>query len=203
VKSPEYREGQGLDQRKAHVALRYARDNEGLYRYALFELARTTDVDRGRSLYSFDAALGEGAMCRRNFGLALRWERSDRPEEERLVDLFRSARPATDVSILGITRWTTLTGAASLPSLALAPMRATPFVELARVTPDRTTAAVFDPVRFYGSNPMWRASAGLRVGIGAAHDHGRMGRYGAASDAASVSMPSQNHSHHQENRCFS
>lgn len=202
VKSPEYREGQGLDQRKAHLGLRVEHDGGTLTRYALVELARTTDVDRGRDLYSFDAALAEGALCRGDAGLALRWERSDRPEEERLLDLFRAPRPATDVSILGVTRWTTLTGAVSLPALRAYGGRAAPFVEVARVTVDRTTAAVFDPARVYGSSAMWRLAAGIRIAGGRA-THGRMGRYGVASDSFGRMEPAPRHTHPGMNRCFS
>ena len=202
VKSPEYREGQGLDQRKMHVGLRFE-DQGGLFtRYALVELARTTDVDRGRDLYTFDAALAEGALCRGGAGVALRWEQSDRPEEERLLDLFRAARPATDVSILGVTRWTTLTGAVSLPALRASLIHVAPFVEVARVTADRTTAAVFDPVRFYGSNGMWRFGAGVRVAGGRAA-HGRMGGYGVASDSFGGMTSASGHTHARMNRCFS
>ena len=200
VKSPEYREGQGLDQRKAHVGVRLEDDGSVFTRYALAEVARTTDIDRGRSLYTFDAALAEGALCRGGAGVAIRWERSDRPEEERLLDLFRSARPATDVSILGVTRWTTITGAASLAALSVYAVRAAPFVEVARVTADRTTAAVFDPVRFYGSTGMWRIDAGIRVAAGRAA-HARMGRYGVASDDFTTHTP--RHIHPGRNRCFS
>lgn len=197
VKSPEFREGQGLDQRKAHGSVRVDGTTRGFSRYALIEAARTTEVDRGRPLYTFDALLGEAAICRGAVGLAARWERSDRPEEERLLDLFRTARPATDASILGVTEWTTVSAAIALPAPALIGARAAPFVEVARITADRTTAAVFDPVTFYGTNLMWRVSGGLRVGLG--HVHDQVGRYGAASTAPIV------HDHHQlsGHRCFS
>ena len=202
VKSPEYREGQGLDQRKAHVGLRLEHDGGLLTRYALVELARTTDVDRGRDLYTFDAALAEGALCRGDAGVALRWERANRPEEERLLDLFRAARPATDVSILGVTRWTTLTGAVSLPALRVDVLHAAPFVEVARAAADRTTAALFDPVRVYGARAMWRFGAGIRIAAGGSA-HGRMGRYGVASDSFGEGMPAPHHSHTAMSRCFS
>ena len=202
VKSPEYREGLGLDQRKAHAGLRLEHDGGLLTRYALVEVARTTDVDRGRDLYTFDAALAEGALCRGDAGIALRLERSDRPEEERLLDLFRAARPATDVSILGVTRWTTLTGAVSLPALRADAMHIAPFVEVARVTADRTTAAVFDPVRIYGSNGMWRIAAGIRV-AGERAGHARMGRYGVASDSFGGMAAAPQHTHPGMNHCFS
>jgi len=200
VKSPEYREGQGMDQRKAHASFRV--DANGRFsRYALIEVARTTDVDHGRPLYTFNAALAEGALCHGGTGLAVRLERSDRPEEERLLDLFRAARPATDVSILGITQWTTLSAAVALPPRSLLSAHAAPYVELARIRVDRTTAALFDPVRFYGSNLMWRTSVGLRFGIG--HDHQREGRYGVAAAAPPSSTNSPPHAHDMSSpSCF-
>jgi hypothetical protein len=201
VKSPEYREGYGLDQRKTHLGLRWSGQGGAVTRYVLLEAARTVDVGRGRDLYTFDALLGEAAICRGDVGIAARWERSDRPEEERLLDLFRVARPATDLSILGVTEWTTLSAAASLPALSIAWARAAPFVEVAHISADRTSAAVFDPVRFYGSNFMWRFSAGIRVAAG--REHGRMGRYGVASDAH-ASMRETSHDHTPPGRrCFS
>jgi hypothetical protein len=201
VKSPEYREGSGLDQRKIHTALRLTGERGLFTRYALLEAARTTDLDRGRALYHFDAWLAEGALCRREIGVALRWERSDRPEEERLLDLFRSARPATDLSILGVTRWTTVTAALALPGIHSRVVRAGPFVEIARLTADRTTAALFDPSRFYGATAMWRVDAGLRIAAG--HQHGRMGRYGTA--AVLPVMTDHDHARRisSSNRCFS
>jgi hypothetical protein len=203
VKSPEFREGEGIDQRKAHVGLRWSPQRGSFTRYALLEVARTTDVDRGRDLYRFNAVLGEAAICRGGFGVAARWERSDRPEEERLLDLFRAPRPATDLSILGVTEWTTLSVAVALPALGLGRASLAPFVEAAHITADRTSTAVFDPIGFYGSNFMWRFSAGMRLAAGHAHD--RMGRYGVASQLPSV--PSQRMPHEgqrlRDRRCFS
>lgn len=201
VKSPEYREGQGLDQRKLHAGLRVTGDTGPFSRYALLELARSTALERGRSLYTFDAALAEAAACHGSIGVAARWERSDRPEEERLLDAFRTARPATDVSIIGVTEWTTLSGAVSVSAIT-SRLRAAPFLEVARIAADRTAASAFDPVRLYGESRMWRFSTGVRVGVG--HEHARMGRYGVAepSPASSTAMP--DHAHHETlNRCFS
>ena len=203
VRSPEFREGQGLDQRKAHASLRMDADGLLVSRYALVELGRTTEVDHGQRLYTFDAALAEGALCRGGVGVGLRWERAERPEEERLLDLFRVARPATDLSVLGITEWTTMTAAVSLPPAIRFGVHAAPFLEVARITADRTTDAVFDPILFYGSSRMWRYSVGLRVGAG--HEHGRMGRYGAASAAPRSSPAPSGHDHSRSStgRCFS
>jgi hypothetical protein len=186
-----------MDQRKAHASLRLAGETGRYTRYALIELARTTDVDRGRDLYRFDAFLAEGAVCRRDVGFALRWERSDRPEEERLLDLFRSPRPATDLSIVGVTEWTTLAAAVSLPSLSAHGGHAAPFLEGAVVRADRKGATLVDPRQFYGTDLMWRLSAGFRFGVG--HDHGRMGRYGVASD---IRPTVHDHRPDHSQRCF-
>lgn len=199
VKSPEYQDGAGLDQRKAHAALRLTNGDGPFTRYGLAEAMQTTEIDRGHPLYTFRALLAEAAVCHQDLGAALRWERSDRPEEERLLDLFHSPRPATDVSILGVTSWTTLTAALALPALEASGSHAAPFVEVARLTVDRTTAALFDPVRFYGATAMWRFSAGVRFAAG--HEHHDMGRYGAA---ARKYMTDGSQSHHMtHNPCFS
>lgn len=199
VKSPEYQDGAGLDQRKGHAALRLTNDDGPFTRYGLIEAMQTTELDRGHPLYTFRALLAEAAVCHQELGAALRWERSDRPEEERLLDLFRSPRPATDVSILGVTRWTTLSVALALPAVQASGGHAAPFVEFAHLSVDRTTAALFDPVRFYGAATMWRLSAGVR--FAAAHEHHQMGRYGAA---ARTEMTDGSHSHQMTHSpCFS
>jgi hypothetical protein len=178
VKSPEYRDGFGMDQRKVHAGVRVQRDVGGTATYALLEWARTQDVDRGRPLYTFSSTLGEAAACRSQFALAFRAEQSERPEEERLPNLFRSPRPATDLSILGVTKWTTLTGNLTVATPSRWPFRAAPFVEVARVYGARSSLAAFDPSSFYRGTRMWMVSTGVRLGFGRAHS--RMGRYGAA-----------------------
>lgn len=197
VKSPEFREGNGLDQRKAHVGLRLGTVTSP---YALVEWARTVDVDRGRALYTFNSLLAEAAVCRRGGGLALRVEQSERPEEERLLDLFRAARPATDNSIVGVTRWTSWTGAVSFPAVAGAVGLVAPFVEVARIAVHRASAGAFDPSLLYGGPDGWRMSAGARLVAGRIHD--RMGRYGAAQ---SMSSSLSAHAHTRASRgqrCF-
>ena len=198
VKSPEFREGNGLDQRKAHVGLRLGASTSP---YALVEWARTVDLDRGRALYTFNSLLAEGAMCRRGGGgVALRVEQSERPEEERLVDLFRSARPATDNSIVGVTRWTTWTAAMSFPGVGGAAGIVAPFVEVARIAVHRASAGAFDPSLLYGGRDGWRMSAGARLVAGRIHD--RMGRYGAAQSATSAPTPHTHSRASREQRCF-
>ena len=202
LKSPEFREGAGLDQRKTHVGLRVAPASAVASRYALVEWARTVDVDRGRALYTFTSLLGEGALCRGTHGggVALRVERSERPEEERLLNLFRAARPATDNSIVGVTRWTTMTAAVGIPAVRVPGGFVAPFVEVARIAVARASAGAFDPTLLYGSRDAWRMSGGARLVAGAVHD--RMGRYGAAGQMALPQHTLQHSPVVREIRCF-
>jgi hypothetical protein len=105
-------------------------------------------------------------------------EQTDRPEEERLADPFRTPRPAPDLGIGGITRWRTATAAITLPTVTRGMVRGYPFVEVARLSARRRDPrSIFDPERFYGGRP-WMASAGFRLRYGPLH--ARMGRYGSA-----------------------
>src|SRR5687768_431958 len=93
VESPEEREGTGLDQRKLGIAARIERAGPGVFRYALVEWARTNELLSGRSVFRFATALGEASFVVRGVDLAARLERTTRPEEERLENPFRTARP--------------------------------------------------------------------------------------------------------------
>ncbi|MBV9773622.1 MAG: hypothetical protein JO040_06710 [Gemmatimonadetes bacterium] len=181
VRSPEQAGGGGADQHKWNAALRWERgDGAGRRTYALAEWARTDDRVRGHTTFRYPSLLGEAALRRRGVEAALRWERTVRPEEERLLDPFRAPRPHTDLSILGRTRWTVLTAGLSAQARPFAALGVRPFVEVARLhaaTVERTAA--FDPEGFYGSDRMWSLSAGARVEAGTLH--ARMGRYGAAA----------------------
>jgi hypothetical protein len=204
VESPEFAPGGGLDQRKVNVSVRFESQATGAMRmgdgnrgemssemqmadatkqwrrYALLEWGRSSDYADGVEAFSFSTMLAEGEVSHRGLAFAVRLERTERPEEERLADSFRTQRPATDFSILGRTRWdivsARLSATAHRPSFA----RVAPFVEISR---QHATAlvrgAVFDPKAFYGSNSMWNVSAGLSISAGMIHR--RTGRYGAAA----------------------
>jgi hypothetical protein len=151
--------------------------------YVLAEWARTDDIVGGRPSFRFQSVLAEAALRRRGMELGLRWELTERPEEERLLNPFRSARPHTDESILGVTRWRIATAALSapfpLPARIAHAGAARPFIEVARVTASNVTRpAVFVPSAFFGDDVLWSLSAGMRLSVGATHR--RMGRYGAA-----------------------
>jgi hypothetical protein len=181
VRSPEQPAGFGLDQRKQSVSGRFV--SASGERYLLAEWARTDERDRDRDLavFGYETALLEGAATVGPVDLGLRLEQTDRPEEERLADPFRTPRPATDLSIAGITRWRTATAAVAFPGATLGPLRGYPYIELERLAARRRSATdIFDPRQFYGS-PIWMASVGVRIRYGVMHP--RMGRYGVALPA--------------------
>ncbi|MDQ3388031.1 MAG: hypothetical protein M3483_00865 [Gemmatimonadota bacterium] len=180
VTSPEHPTGGLFDQRKWSVAARWERgDGHRRWGYALLEWARTEEHLDGRRIFTFPTLLAEGALRRRGVEIAGRWERTDRPEGERLLDPFRAPVPHHDLSILGITRWEIWTLAASLGASSPGGLRLRPFAEISRLRARNTIdRSFFSPAEFYGSERMWSLSAGIRVEAGVQHD--RMGRYGAA-----------------------
>ncbi|MFL5608325.1 MAG: hypothetical protein ACJ8AD_17865 [Gemmatimonadaceae bacterium] len=180
VASPENPDGYGLDQRKRSVSAR-AISPDGA-RYALAEWARTVEHDHNSGLdaFGYESALLEGALRAGPVGVAVRLEQTERAEEERLSDPFRTARPASDLSILGITRWRIATVHLDAPAVTRRTVAAVPFMELSRLTAaPRGAPTLFDPERFYGTSRLLMLSAGLRLRVGA--PHARMGRYGVAA----------------------
>ncbi|MEO8192771.1 MAG: hypothetical protein ABI681_02895 [Gemmatimonadales bacterium] len=178
VKSPEQPHGGGLDHRKLSASVRY--DLRG--RYLLAEWARTKEVENGNTAFTFQSALAEGAVTRGRMRVGLRAERTERPEEERSINVFRTPRPHSDLSILGRTRWLVLTANTGATFRRKRSLFA-PFIEVSMQRPrslDKPTA--FDPREFYGTNSLWSYSAGIRVGSGMRHE--RMGRYGVSASHA-------------------
>jgi hypothetical protein len=179
VASPELAGGHGLDQRKLSFVARLNRETASAGRYAMIEWARTDESTHGDVVTSLHTLLGEVALCERGVIVAARVERTDRPEEERLLDPFRTPRPSSDLSNLGVSRWTTLSAALSAPRFDWRMATARPFVEVARISVrPGTPPGLFQPELRYGSRRMWMVSAGVRLRAGSMH--GRMGRYGAA-----------------------
>ena len=185
VASPEHRPGAGLTQRKWDVSARLTPPVAHHPAYVLLEWARTDEAD---GFFHFSSLLGEAAWSPGRHRVAYRLERTTRPEEERLLDPFRSERPHLDNQIFGITRWTvhTLGYTFSLPIDAL-PAEVVPLAELSagRVT---RLEGLFDPESFYGKTTFWALTVGARIAIGMRMH--RMGRYGAAVPASGMA-----HSH--------
>ncbi|MEO8335922.1 MAG: hypothetical protein ABI664_13170 [bacterium] len=179
VASPEETTGHGLDQRKRSISARVVTDDgRG---YVLAEWARTLERDHDREVdvFGYESALVEGSFRTGPFGIALRLEQTDRPEEERLADPSRTPRPATDLNINGITRWRVATLQLATQVVTRGAFSGVPFVELGRLAAiSRDSRSLLTPQRLYGTTNFWMATVGVRLRVGEAHS--RMGRYGVA-----------------------
>jgi hypothetical protein len=178
VRSPENARGGGADQRKQSASVRL--EDAQRSGYGLLEWARTTNYSGSTRSFAFTSLLAETWARYGSASGALRFERTERPDEERQLDEFRAALPATDLSILGRSRWTIITArvAASLSKKALS---LEPFAEVARIRFAPTLKpSGFDPAQFYGSNRIWSFTVGAKLTFGM--DHMRMGRYGMATN---------------------
>ena len=177
VKSPENPDGGGADQRKQSASIRL--EDAQHSGYALLEWAHTGDYVGSTRSFAYTSLLAETWARYDRLNGALRIERTERPDEQRLVDVFRTQVPATDLSIAGRSRWTIITARAAVSLVNNRAISFEPFAELARarVSPILRPSG-FDPRQFYGSDRMWSVSVGARLAFGMSHM--RMGRYGAA-----------------------
>lgn len=172
VASPEQPNGGGLNAQKLSTSLRF----EDARSYALVEFARTREYVNENTAFILYSILAEGKLTRGVSELSLRAERTDRPEEERSANLFRTPRPHSDLSILGRTRWNVLSLNAAR---SFAKGKMNPFLEIATQHPTSLGSNLgFNPESFYGAKWLWSFSAGVRLGLGM--QHMRMGRYGVA-----------------------
>jgi hypothetical protein len=196
VRSPGIIQGGAFDHGQQSVSLRYARGEgadghaadshaahggggagDGL-RYLLLEGARTDEGADGVRAFRYESVLAEAAWARRGWQLAVRAERTDRPEPERLLDLYRTPAGHIDFQVVGITRFDVLTAQLASPAGRRARTGTLqPFVEVAVARPvARRRPAVFDPPAFYGARLPVTWSAGVRWHAGVMRP--RMGRYG-------------------------
>ena len=174
VHSPEQRAGAGTDQHKTSTSARLERSAGRARVYALAEWARTSEAG---GVFVFHSVLAEAAVTTGPHRPYYRFERTERPEEQRTVDLFRTVRPHLENSIIGTTRWTVHTaGYGFVTRRGGSALEIQPFVEasLGRIT--AVGGGLFDPVAFYGRDTFWSASLGVRAGWRMAGH--RMGRYG-------------------------
>jgi hypothetical protein len=177
VKSPENPQGGGADQRKQSASIRL--EDVEHSRYALFEWAHTGDYVGSARTFAFTSLLAETLARYDRFSGALRIERTERPDEQRLVDPFRTPVPATDLSIAGRSRWTIVTARAAASLVAAKALTIEPFAEVAHASVSPTLRpSGFDPRQFYGSDRIWSVSVGAKLAFGMSHM--RMGRYGVA-----------------------
>jgi hypothetical protein len=176
VHSPEHRPGAGTDQAKWSLSARLSRPLAGHPTYALLEWARTSEAE---GFFVFHSLLGEGAWTTGRHRLQYRFERTERPEEERL-SRFRSLRPHLENSILGTTRWTIHTAGYEVEALRIGTLRVQPIAEISYGTIRRIGGGVFDVQSAYGRDHFW--SLGLGVRLAAGMDMHRMGRYGLEAE---------------------
>jgi hypothetical protein len=185
VRSPESALGDGLDHDKQSVVLR-ADPSLAWARHALIEWVETVEHD-GSVRTRYTSLLAEASVCRAGITGSVRGERTERPEEERSSDPYRTPRPANHHSTLGTTRWSVFTGSVSTPPRLGWPVRVAPFLELSAARVARLDdRALFDPAVMYGRGWLWLGSIGARMQIGGAHD--RMGKYGAVRGAGAPAM---------------
>ncbi|HEY8257383.1 MAG TPA: hypothetical protein VIG08_06985 [Gemmatimonadales bacterium] len=173
VHSPEHRPGAGTDQTKWNLSARWSGPVQGHPVYGLVEWARTSEA---AGFFVFHSLLAEGAWTAGRHRLQYRFERTERPEEERLSG-FRSLRPHLENSILGTTRWTIHTAGYEIDALRTGWFRLRPLAELSYGTISRVGGGVFDIRTVYGRDRFWSVSLGVRLGAGM--DMHRMGPYGS------------------------
>ena len=177
VKSPENPDGGGADQRKQSASIRL--EDVQHSGYALFEWARTGDYVGSERTFAFTSLLAETSGQYDRLSGALRLESTERPDEQRLADPFRTPIPATDLSIAGRSRWTIVTARAAVSLVNAKAFTIEPFAEVARAHVSETLRpSGFDPRQFYGSDRIWSVSLGAKLALGMSHM--RMGRYGVA-----------------------
>jgi hypothetical protein len=183
VHSPESRYGAGPDADKMSLSARWDDVTPKGERYALVEYARTSELN---GFFIYHTFLAEGLLSRGRLRASYRFERTERPEELRLFDPFRTMRPSPDNSILGISRW-------SLNTLHLAydivsprrKLEIQPFVEGTFGSVASVGGGIFDPVSLYGTDQVRALNVGVSIGWDM-RGH-RMGRYGAlASDMSAM-----------------
>ena len=177
VRSPEHAQGGGPDDRKWSASARV--EDADARRYALVEWARTGQYVGSASAFTFSSALLEAESAVGKIILAGRLEITERPDEERLSNPFRTLLAGHDFSILGRTRWTIGTVRVAAPLSFDSRNAVTPFIELAHHGVRETfRPSGFIPEQFYGSSRIWVASIGAKLTLG--ERHRRMGRYGVA-----------------------
>jgi hypothetical protein len=188
VHSPEHRPGAGTDAWKWHVGARIDRHLLGGRLYGLAEWARTAEANE---FFVFKSLLGEAAFEAGPHQPYYRFERSDRPEDIRTTDPFRSLRPHLENSITGVTRFTLHTlGYRYTVGAAAGRLALRPFIEGTVGRMRAVGGGLFNPMAFYGEETVASVSAGVRIEW-RMHGH-RMGRYGDVLDG----MMMGEHEHH-------
>jgi hypothetical protein len=174
VHSPEHRPGAGTDAWKWHAGARLDRPVGPGRLYALAEWARTEEAG---GFFVFTSLLGEAAWSQGGHRVYYRFERSDRPEDLRELDPFRSVRPHLENAILGTTRFRLHTlGYGYGFRHADGRLELRPFVEGTVGKARNIDGGVLTPELLYRKTSLRSFSLGLRL-MWRMAGH-RMGRYG-------------------------
>lgn len=179
VHSPEHREGSGGEARKSSLSARWQDAPSWGSRYALVEWARTSELE---GFFVFHSFLAEAEVRRGRVAVGYRFERTERPEEERTVDLFRTKRPHIENSILGITRWSLHTVRAGFDVSGPGNSRLTPFGEVTFGSVREVGVGIVDVIGIYGRQTVRQLTAGVVLTWGKTNH--RMGRYGVLAATA-------------------
>jgi hypothetical protein len=177
VHSPEHRPGAGSDAHKWHLGARLDRPFYGTRVYALAEWARTEEFE---GFFVFKTLLAEAAVTIGRHQPYYRFERTERPEDMRELDLFRSVRPHLENAILGVTRFTLHTVGYSHDLPVFASGSVAPFIEATVGKAENDGGGVLTPEILYGTEEVRSVSAGIRLSW-RMRGH-RMGRYGNLLD---------------------
>ncbi len=183
VKSPEHRPGAGRNQYKWDASVEVERPLGSGRLDALAEWARTSEA---AGAFVFHSLLVEAQWLNGQGRSYLRAERTERPEEQRTLNPFRSIRPHLENSILGITWFTLFTAGYARRAGRLAGFGLEPFAEVTYGTARRSGPGIADPRQLYGRNELWSASVGLRMRTGGPFH--LMGRYGVLALEPPMSM---------------
>ncbi|MGH7651993.1 MAG: hypothetical protein ACREMS_09135 [Gemmatimonadaceae bacterium] len=175
VKSPENATGRGADQRKESASIRL--EDAQHSGYGLLEWAHTGEYVGSARTVAYTSVLAETWTKYKKLNGGLRVESTERPDEERLLDPFRTPVPPTGPPS-GRSHWLVIT-ARLAGDLTAGRLALEPFTEVARMHVSETLKpGGFDPRAFYGSDRIWSISAGAKLSFDMRHM--RMGRYGAA-----------------------
>jgi hypothetical protein len=181
VKSPEHRPGAGSDNLKWSASARAERPFLGGSGYLFGEYAHNSEFD---GFFQFRSWLVEGAWSRGRHRPYYRYENTDRPEEERTIDPFRSPRPHLENSIIGTSRWSVSTIGYGLELGRRDRLSIQPLFEVSYASVQTIGGGIFNADVFYGGHTFWRVTTGVRLSW-RMQGH-RMGRYGVLAGQVSA-----------------
>lgn len=195
VRSPEFVRPDGLDHVKFSASVRWT-PAQGRLQYAMVEWARTDERAGGRHVLAYGTGLAEASWRRARWSVAARAEQTTRPEDERLLDPFRTTRPPNHLVIHGLTRWRIASARIGRDVALLPGTGTTLFTEVSRAhSSPRLRPVLLDPRDISGADVAWHLTIGLRLSRGAMA--ARSGRYGAAAGSTATDrMLGMSHSTH-------